>query len=184
MQAHVPPTQERAPSSLVPPPSIKRPLRRPLISQSLSTWGIDNLFLNSLGHKGKERRGVGAHQLAGLLAVLEEHESWHGADAEFLAQLGELIDVDLGEEDILEFLVVGVSVMSRNVSMCLGANRKSRTLRGLHRSRWRGKCTHPARMGAMALQGPHHVAKQSSRTALLFFRASFHSSFLFERKTC
>lgn len=43
-----------------------------------------------------ERWGVGAHQLAGLLAVLEDEECGHGADAVLLCQLGELVDVDLG----------------------------------------------------------------------------------------
>lgn len=68
--------------------------------------------LKSLGKalvkEGDQAAGVGTDQLVGLLAVLEDHEGGHGADAELLANLGQLIDVDLGEEDALVLLVVGV----------------------------------------------------------------------------
>lgn len=68
-----------------------------------------SLYLQALVEEGDESVGVGTDQLVGLLAVLEQHEGGHGADAKLLAQLGEVIDVDLGEEDILVLLVVGVA---------------------------------------------------------------------------
>lgn len=60
---------------------------------------------------GGERIRVGADELLGglHLAVLEDHEGGHSRDAEFLAQLRQIVHVDLGKEDILEFLVVGVA---------------------------------------------------------------------------
>ena len=65
--------------------------------------------LLELGEKGDEGIGVSADQLLGLLAILEEHEGGHSADAELLAQLGQLVDVNLGEEDVLELLVIRVT---------------------------------------------------------------------------
>jgi hypothetical protein len=41
--------------------------------------------------------GVCADNLADLLAVLEEYEGGHGADAEFLRNVGDLVDVELVE---------------------------------------------------------------------------------------
>ena len=62
--------------------------------------------LLELGEKGDEGVGVSTDQLFGLLAILEEHKGGHGADAKLLAQFGQLVDVNLGEEDVLELLIV------------------------------------------------------------------------------
>jgi hypothetical protein len=43
-------------------------------------------LLDALGDHGKQGAGLGTDKLFGLLAVLEEHERRHGADAKFLAQ--------------------------------------------------------------------------------------------------
>jgi hypothetical protein len=47
-----------------------------------------------------ERRGVGADDLADLLAVLEEEESGHGADGELLGDVRDLVDVELVESRV------------------------------------------------------------------------------------
>lgn len=46
---------------------------------------------------GLESLGVGANDLGDLLAVLEEEEGGHGADAEFLCDVGDLVNVELEE---------------------------------------------------------------------------------------
>jgi hypothetical protein len=38
---------------------------------------------------------------------VEDHEGGHGADAELLAQVGDLVDVDLDEVDVLVSLLIG-----------------------------------------------------------------------------
>jgi len=51
---------------------------------------------------------VRTDDLADLLAVLEEHERGHGADAELLGDVGDLVDVNLVEVDlVLELLRFG-----------------------------------------------------------------------------
>jgi hypothetical protein len=49
---------------------------------------------------GLEGNGVGADDLADLLAVLVEEESGHGAHALLLGDLGDLVDVDLVEAGV------------------------------------------------------------------------------------
>ena len=44
---------------------------------------------------------VGTDDLADLLAVLEEHERGHGADTELLGDVGDLVDVNLVEVDLV-----------------------------------------------------------------------------------
>lgn len=46
---------------------------------------------------GLDGLGVRAYDLADLLAVLEEDEGGHGADAEFLGNVGNLVNVELVE---------------------------------------------------------------------------------------
>ena len=46
---------------------------------------------------GLQRPLIRAHDLADLLAVLEEQERRHGADAELLRDVADLVDVDLEE---------------------------------------------------------------------------------------
>lgn len=49
---------------------------------------------------GLEGLGVGTDDLADLLAVLEQDEGGHGADAEFLGDLGDLVDIELVEAGV------------------------------------------------------------------------------------
>lgn len=122
--------------------------------------------------QGDERVRVSADELlgGGHLAVLEDHKGGHSRDAELLAQLGQVVHVNLGEEDVLELFLVGVAtielLVSRGVDEGFGFRRK-------------GNATHLARMGAMALQGPHQVAKQSSMMVLCSLRASLKASVLY-----
>lgn len=64
---------------------------------------LDSVLVESL----LDRRGVGANNLLSLGAILEDHEGGHGADAELLAQVGDLVDVDLDEVDVGVLLLVG-----------------------------------------------------------------------------
>jgi hypothetical protein len=52
------------------------------------------------GDGGLEGLGVRTDDLADLLAVLEQEEGGHGADAEFLRNVGDLVDVDLVEAGV------------------------------------------------------------------------------------
>jgi len=72
------------------------------------TDGGEDLCGDALGQESDKGVGVSTNELVSLLTVLEEHEGGHGADAKLLADLGEIVDVDLGEEDVLELLIVGV----------------------------------------------------------------------------
>ena len=44
-----------------------------------------------------ERRWVGTNDLTDLLSVLENDEGWHGADADLLGNIWDVIDVHLDE---------------------------------------------------------------------------------------
>lgn len=50
-----------------------------------------------LKHGGIDGLFVGADNLADLLAVLEQDESWHGAHAELLRHVGHFVHVELVE---------------------------------------------------------------------------------------
>ena len=65
-------------------------------------------------NSGLESDGVGADDLADLLAVLVEEESGHGAHALLLGDLGDLVDVDLVEAGV--GVVVGEPVEESFVS--------------------------------------------------------------------
>lgn len=47
-----------------------------------------------------KRLGVSAHNLCNLVAALEQEERGHGADAEFLRNVGNLVDVELEETGV------------------------------------------------------------------------------------
>lgn len=79
-----------------------------VVSRNLSGRSADGLDEQAL-----ESRRAGTDELVGLLAVDKDLEGGHGADAELLGELGEVVDVDLGEEDVLELLVVGVPVVKK-----------------------------------------------------------------------
>lgn len=57
-----------------------------------------------------QRLGVRTHNLSNLLAVLEQHESRHGADRQVLRHLGQLVDVNFVEARV--GVLAGESVMS------------------------------------------------------------------------
>ena len=60
-------------------------------------------------------RGVGTDELVNLLAILEESEGGHGLDTELLGELGKLVDVELGEGNlVLEGSIVGPAVARRS----------------------------------------------------------------------
>jgi hypothetical protein len=56
-----------------------------------------HLFLGSILNSSQKRLGVCAYDLSTLLAVLEDEEGGHGADAKLLGYIGDFIDVDLDE---------------------------------------------------------------------------------------
>ena len=60
-----------------------------------------------------EGLGVGTDDLADLLAALEEQEGGHGADAELLGDIGDLVHVELVE------LGVGVGLGEPKQGSCL-----------------------------------------------------------------
>lgn len=104
---------------------------------------------------GLESLGVSAYNLGDLVTTLEEQECGHGADTELLCNIGDLVDVELEEA------CVGVLVGEPDGT--LGAIL--------------AHCEHVTYLttwGAITLQGPHHVAKQSStmRVSLLFSASS------------
>ena len=49
---------------------------------------------------GLEGLGVGTDDLSDLVTVLEEQEGGHGADAELLSNVGDLIDIELVEAGV------------------------------------------------------------------------------------
>lgn len=66
----------------------------------------------------QQGRRVGADNVPNLVTVLEEQESGHSAHSQVLAQLGELVDINLDEVDaVLELGVIGCS--AREVSAIL-----------------------------------------------------------------
>lgn len=58
---------------------------------------LSSLFRVVLLKQVEEALGVGAEELVDLLAVLEEGEGGHGADAELLGEVGHGVDVELGK---------------------------------------------------------------------------------------
>ena len=53
----------------------------------------------------EESGRVGTEEVTDLVTVLEEDEGGHGPDTEVLCEVGEIVDVELGEVDlVLEFL--------------------------------------------------------------------------------
>lgn len=56
-----------------------------------------NLCIDVGLDSGLESLRVGTDDLGDLVTVLEEKEGRHGADAEFLCNIGDLVDVELEE---------------------------------------------------------------------------------------
>ena len=121
--------------------------------------------------EGVENNGrVGTDDLVDLVAVLEEGEGGHGADAELLGKLGKLVDVELGQVDlVLELLALGPPGCTA-VSIVYLCNL----------SGGRGVMTYLAIWGAMALQGPHQVAKASMMTTSCLAMVSLNWEALWE----
>lgn len=63
-----------------------------------------NLFLNSILDSGQKRLWVRTDNLTSFLAILEDQESGHSADTEFLGDVGDFVDVELDEVCAGEFL--------------------------------------------------------------------------------
>ncbi len=107
---------------------------------------------------GLEGLGVGTNDLRNLVAVLEKKEGRHGADTEVSCDLGEFVDVELVEA---------------RAGVLFGEPRKRSIA-----VNYQGKMeTYLTTWGAITLQGPHHVAKQS-RTMRLSFTAMASSKSL------
>jgi hypothetical protein len=68
-------------------------------SKSYQDNQTPNLFLrlNRTLNSRQERLGVRTHDLLDLLLVLEDQECGHGADAELLRNVGDLVDIELDE---------------------------------------------------------------------------------------
>jgi len=58
------------------------------------------LHLKVLLDGSLESLGVGTDDLGDLLAILEQDKGGHGADAEFLSDIGDLVDVNLVEAGV------------------------------------------------------------------------------------
>jgi hypothetical protein len=65
------------------------------------------IFLELREDELRDSTGIGADDLALLMAVFEGEDCGHGGDAELLAQFGEMVDVDLAEEDVLVLFLLG-----------------------------------------------------------------------------
>lgn len=90
-----------------------------LWSINFPSSGLRIALGDGLGQHRLEGARVGADEFVSLLAVLEDHECGHGADAELLADVRELIDVDLDEVDLAELRPVRKPVCARPVvSIC------------------------------------------------------------------
>jgi hypothetical protein len=111
---------------------------------SLLMQALCFLCLVVLHDAGLDGLGVRADNLADLLAVLEEDEGGHGADAELLCNVGDLVDVELVE--------AGFGVLLRE---------PLRELAWVATRAGAGVGAYLTMVGAIILQGPHHVAKQS-----------------------
>jgi hypothetical protein len=77
------------------------------MSSSLCTQRqpINPLVRVELLQKGLDGTGVATQVLSDLVTILEDNECGHGANAELLCKLGDSVDVELGEVDlVLEFL--------------------------------------------------------------------------------
>jgi hypothetical protein len=67
---------------------------------------VGNLFV--VLDSSLQSRRIHTHNLSNLLSILEKQESRHGANAEFLRNVGALVDVKLDKVDIGVFLAPGV----------------------------------------------------------------------------
>lgn len=86
------------------PPFVSHFLLDPMLScrtrLSVGILCARNLCVDVGLDGGLESLGVGTNDLGDLLAVLEEKESRHGADAELLCNVGDLVDVELVEAGV------------------------------------------------------------------------------------
>jgi hypothetical protein len=63
-----------------------------------------NLSSSNLINRRLQRLRIRAHNLLHLLSVLKDQKGWHSADAEFLRDIWDLVDIDLDEMDGREFV--------------------------------------------------------------------------------
>ena len=122
--------------------------------------------LSVLPHQFLEHRRVSTDHLVNILAVLEDDKGGHGADAERSRQIRQLINVKLDKLDALKVRLI------REPAGALGMISNALRLD-----------TYLERMGEMALQGPHQVAKQSTRTALSVVETSSLNSAVLKSST-
>lgn len=120
--------------------------------------GLCALCLEVVLDSGLEGLGVGTNDLGNLVAVLEKDEGGHGADAELSCNLGEFVDVELVEARA--GVLLGEPTRRLVAASCQGS-----------------ADTYLTTWGAITLQGPHHVAKQS-RTMRVSFTAMASSKSL------
>jgi hypothetical protein len=126
-----------------------------------------NLLSIRLLNSSLQRLGVGTHNLSNLILVLEDDECGHGANTEFLGDVWDFVYVNLDEVDVGEFLGEPVFILLEAV---FGGRKRG--------GKGKGKRTYLTTWGAMTLQGPHQVAKQSRTTILLSLMAVWKSGLL------
>lgn len=102
-----------------------------------------------LPHQLLENRRVSTNQLINILSILKDEKGGHGANAEGSRKIRQLVNVKLDKLDALKVRLIREP--TKALGMTGNASRRD---------------TYLLRMGEMALQGPHQVAKQSTRTAL------------------
>jgi hypothetical protein len=120
--------------------------------------GLCTLCLEVVLNSSLEGLGVGTNDLGNLVAVLEKEEGGHSADTEVCCDIGKFVDVELVEAR------VGVLLGEPGEGLMVGSCQGNAE-------------TYLTTWGAITLQGPHHVAKQS-RTMRLSFTAMASSKSL------
>lgn len=71
-------------------------LVKPRILEDLCRRRLNRRPSNLLNRR-LQRRRVRTDHLGDLLATFEDNEGWHGADADFLCDVWDIVDVDLDE---------------------------------------------------------------------------------------
>jgi hypothetical protein len=87
-----------------------------------SPQAMRSLCASVLLDTGLDSLGVCANDLANLLTALEEDESRHGADAEFLRNVGDLVDVELVEACVGVLFGEPMHVKLVFANVCTGGN--------------------------------------------------------------
>ena len=154
------------------PPLIPFSYHCPHLSGSSS-----NLLNSSL-----ECRWVRSNDLADLLSVLENNEGWHGADADLLGDVWNVVDVHLDEVGGWVLLGEPEGSLAELVTCWPGGALAAPGMRGTAARKRYLKLveTYLTRVGAIALQGPHQVANASMITTSCSLRAALNSALLYD----